>query len=202
MKKVRALSLLVLISAGVGPFEMQDEVIVSVAGELLEGSGGVGALVEGDEGESAGLLGDAVFNEVDAGDGAEGAEELLEVLLGGVVGEVDDAEGALVPALSDPLHALLAAGLGHRHLVLAAARPGAVVHVGGELVFVGALGGPVVSRTTSSPWRVMPGSGPRPLPAQSPNRFQCLRASTAWFTRWVTTVRLMERVRFTLLPLL
>ena len=67
--------------------------IVSVAVEGRDGLGGVLLPVVVDEGEAFALAGDLILGQVDPGDAAERLEELLQVALLGVLGQVGDSDG-------------------------------------------------------------------------------------------------------------
>ena len=78
---------------GLGPLHVEDEVVVAEAVEGGDGLGRVLLLVVVDEGEALALAGDLVLGQEDAGDRAERLEELLQVRLGRVLGEVGHADG-------------------------------------------------------------------------------------------------------------
>ena len=78
---------------GLSPLHVEDEVVVAEAVEGGDGLGRVLLLVVVDEGEALALAGDLVLGQEDAGDRAERLEELLQVGLGRVLGEVRDADG-------------------------------------------------------------------------------------------------------------
>ena len=85
-------------SRGFGPFYVQNEVVVAKAVERGNGLGSVLLLVVVDEGEALALARDLVLGQEDAGDVAEGLEQLLQVGLLGVLGQVghSDRSGVVV----------------------------------------------------------------------------------------------------------
>ena len=78
---------------GLSPLHVEDEVVVAEAVEGGDGLGRVLLLVVVDEGEALALAGDLVLGQEDAGDRAERLEELLQVCLRRVLGEVGHADG-------------------------------------------------------------------------------------------------------------
>ena len=66
---------------GLGPLDVEDEVVVAEPVEGGDGLGGVLLPVVVDEGEALALPGHLVLGEEDAGDVAEGAEQILQVVV-------------------------------------------------------------------------------------------------------------------------
>mmetsp|Transcript_8362 Transcript_8362/g.32930 ORF Transcript_8362/g.32930 Transcript_8362/m.32930 type:complete len:227 (+) Transcript_8362:68-748(+) len=147
---------------GRGPLDAEDEVIVPVPVQLVDRPLRVVPVDEVDEGEPSGLARLPVERHVDASHGTEGAEQLLEILLAGVLGQVAHADGVLLPpAVHGFSHGRAAAGArahGRRHVAaLAGALAGGAVVVARGFgvaqaegvhrreVLVRALGGPVVA---------------------------------------------------------
>ena len=108
-----------------GPLDIEDEVVVAKAGHPGDGTRSVLTAVEADEGKALGegvgvrdntqgtvgsqdptpppqplahlgLAGGLVLCQVDAGDGAKGPEELLQVSLTSVLRQVGDTDGGIV----------------------------------------------------------------------------------------------------------
>mmetsp|Transcript_7815 Transcript_7815/g.33211 ORF Transcript_7815/g.33211 Transcript_7815/m.33211 type:complete len:244 (-) Transcript_7815:286-1017(-) len=116
---------------GRGPLDAQDERVVAVPVELVDGALRVVLVDEVDKGEPAALARFPVERDVDARDRPEGSEQLLQILLARVLGEVGDAHAVLLPS---PVHGVAhgrtrarARAHGGRHVPSLARRAGVVV---------------------------------------------------------------------------
>ena len=79
-----------------GPLDAEDQVVVAVAVEGLDGLGRVLLLVVVDKGESLALVGLLVLGQVDPGDGPEDPEQVLQIALHHVLREVRHSDGCRV----------------------------------------------------------------------------------------------------------
>lgn len=79
-----------------GPFQVQNEVIVAVTLQLLESACCVLAVHEVDESEALAQAGVLVLRQVDTRDGTKRPEQLAQILLAGILTQVRDAQSGLI----------------------------------------------------------------------------------------------------------
>mmetsp|Transcript_11288 Transcript_11288/g.23105 ORF Transcript_11288/g.23105 Transcript_11288/m.23105 type:complete len:352 (+) Transcript_11288:155-1210(+) len=131
---------------GPGPFQFQNQVIVTKSLQLFHGHGGIPLIDKSDKGKSSRFHGFLVFGQINTRNPSKMRKQFLQIGFSGIFGQVGDTNGVEI------VHGIASGSSPTGRFVRIASRgrsPGASAHAGGNIATSGARSSRSCSASTS-----------------------------------------------------